>query len=76
MSAVECSKGIFFKPLTDDGLSYARVSLKTRRGVVKSGWQRKNGGVVYTFAVPENSAAEAVVEDRTCELESGEHVIG
>jgi alpha-L-rhamnosidase len=43
------------------GLEWVRASHRTVRGVVESGWRRKDNWVIYTATVPVNAAAAVIL---------------
>ena len=62
---------IRFAPKTTDKLTFAKASLKTKYGVIRSEWKRENGQIVYTFAVPNGLTATAEIDGEKLELAAG-----
>ncbi len=64
---------IIFEPLTDDRLDFAKASIESRHGTVKSEWKRENGVVTYSFSVPEGCTATVVIDGKETEITAGEY---
>lgn len=58
-------KNILIAPIADDRIDWARASLQTRHGLVQSGWEHKDGHIVYTVTVPEGACAQITIGDKT-----------
>ena len=50
-----------FAPLPGGSLTHAEASYNSVYGLVKSGWTREDGKLVYTFTVPANCTAELLL---------------
>ena len=62
---------IRFKPKTTDKLTYAKASLKTPCGIIRSEWHRNGEKVTYTFTVPHGLTATAEIGNETHNLTAG-----
>jgi len=64
---------ITFKPYIPADLAWARASIRTMRGPVRSAWRREGDGVVLEITVPANSSATVVVPAASADeiMESG-----
>jgi alpha-L-rhamnosidase len=65
---------IRFCPKPTERLSFAKASLKTKYGVIRSEWQRENGKTTYTFVVPRGLTATAELDGEVLELAAGKHI--
>ncbi len=69
-------KKITFSPETDERISYVKASVDSKNGVILSEWRRSSdGGITYTFIVPENCEAYAYIDSKEIKLSAGENVI-
>jgi alpha-L-rhamnosidase len=50
-------KEILIQPHPDDRLSYAKTSFESPYGVIRSGWERKDGNYSISVSVPANTVA-------------------
>ncbi|UHG93516.1 glycoside hydrolase family 78 protein [Spirosoma oryzicola] len=50
-------KHVLIQPQPTDRLTYAKSSLKSSYGDIKSGWERKNGQMIVRVSVPTNTTA-------------------
>jgi alpha-L-rhamnosidase len=50
-----------FRPVPSKRLSYARATIQTRRGLAKSGWQAKDGGIEVDVTVPPGASADLII---------------
>ncbi len=64
---------IIFEPVTDARLNFAKASIYTRRGLVKSEWKRENGVSKYEFTVPEGATATVILNGEAIEIGAGVH---
>lgn len=64
-------KSIVFAPVTTDRLTFARASIETADGTVSSEWKNTEKGTEYTFSVPANTRARAVINGETFTLKTG-----
>ena len=64
---------ILFKPRTTEKLTYAKASLKTPYGVIRSEWHRDGEKTTYIFTVPNGLTATATIGKETHELSAGTH---
>lgn len=55
------------------GFEFARGGIPTLRGRIESGWEYKDGDVLYHCRVPKNSTATLILGDIKKELGSGEY---
>ncbi len=62
---------IRFTPKTTEKLTFAKASLKTKYGVIRSEWKRENGKTTYTFSVPNGLTATAELDGEIYELSGG-----
>lgn len=75
-------KRVVFRPRPDSGLAYAKASLSTNYGLVRSEWTiEENGAVSYTFQLPPNTTGEAflcrtTISEMTCNGHKIEAVSG
>ena len=60
-------------PIADDRIEWARASLQTRHGLVRSGWEHKDGHTVYSITVPEDATAEITIGNETKTVGGGEY---
>ncbi|MBQ8525303.1 MAG: family 78 glycoside hydrolase catalytic domain [Clostridia bacterium] len=58
-------------PKPDERLRWARASVDTRFGTIKSGWTYTDGEIVYEFELPVPALVE--IGDRQFELNAGKH---
>ncbi|WNR46284.1 alpha-L-rhamnosidase [Paenibacillus roseipurpureus] len=57
---------LLFRPRTDSALTYAKASLVTSYGQVRSEWHlTENGAVQYVFQLPPNTTGEVVLRSTT-----------
>lgn len=66
-------KNIIFQPITDNRMQYVKSSVETKRGLVSSKWERKDGIITYTFQVPQDCTATIIVGGKTHNAKSGTH---
>lgn len=64
-------KHIVFCPVIGKDFTFAEASIETANGTVSSRWEKTDKGTAYTFVVPENTKAEAVLDGRTYTLDTG-----
>ncbi len=64
-----------FEPMTDARLSWARASLKTRRGIVRSEWRREDGRTVYVFAKPPGCTASIRIDGECMEMKNRDELV-
>lgn len=62
---------IVFAPIPGNKFTFAEASIDTRNGKVASRWERTENEIVYTFTVPENTSAEAVINGKKYVLNTG-----
>ncbi len=62
---------IIFAPETNKAFSFAEASIETANGTVASKWEITENGTEYTFNVPENTKASAVISGKTYKLATG-----
>ncbi len=62
---------IVFSPIPSDRFTFAEASIKTANGVIASRWEKTENGMLYTFEVPENTRAAAVLHGNTFALNIG-----
>ncbi|KRE75081.1 alpha-L-rhamnosidase [Paenibacillus sp. Soil750] len=59
-------KRMSFRPRTDSGLTYAKASLITNYGEVRSEWSvEESGDIRYTFQLPPNTSGEVILAGST-----------
>lgn len=56
------------KPIAGGSLKFAKASYDSIFGLVESGWERKDGKVVYTISIPSNCTAEIILPDEQPKL--------
>lgn len=56
------------KPIAGGVINYAKASYDSIYGLVESGWERKDGKVVYTVTIPSNCTAQIILPDGTDKL--------
>ncbi len=61
------------KPVVGGTFEYAKASYNSVYGLVESGWERKDGKVVYTVTIPSNCTAEIILPNGTQVIGAGEH---
>lgn len=66
-------KKIVLTPTAGGNLTYAKGSLKTKYGVIKSEWKIENGKFKYSCTIPENTTAELQISNKKIPLKSGEY---
>ncbi len=64
---------IIFAPVTDGRLTYAKASIESRRGLVKSEWKTENGKTTYEFTVPAGATATVILNGEKTEIGEGVH---
>jgi len=60
----ECSPGyrhVIIRPRPGNGLIYARASLKSMYGEIRSGWERTSEGMILKVMIPPNTTATVVL---------------
>lgn len=62
---------LVFSPVVTDSLSFAEASIDTRNGKVASRWEKTDDGILYTFLVPENVPAVAMINGKKYVLNTG-----
>ena len=62
---------IVFSPIISDKFTFAEASIETANGVLSSRWERTDEGTLYTFTVPENTRAVAVLDSVSFTLNTG-----
>lgn len=60
-----------FAPETDSRFDFVEASVDTRAGTVASRWEKTENGFLFTFTVPENTGAEAVIGGKLYTLHTG-----
>lgn len=68
-------KHSILRPVADARLDYADASLETAYGTLKSGWKREDGGVCYSFTVPQGTSATLLVEGNAFEVGAGSFTV-
>lgn len=63
----------FLAPVPDARLEYAKASLDTKFGTIRSEWETKDGKTTYRFAVPAGSTATIVLGGKNEEVGAGEY---
>ena len=56
------------KPIAGGRLKFAKASYDSVYGLVESGWERKDGKVVYTVSIPSNCTAQIILPDKQPKL--------
>lgn len=62
---------IIFTPETDERLTFAEASVETAAGKVYSRWEKNEDSYIFTFEVPENAKAEALIKGNKYTLHTG-----
>lgn len=65
---------VIIKPIADDRIDWVKASLETRKGLIKSAWKHENNEIVYEISIPKNSKATVIIDDKTYDVEAGDHV--
>lgn len=67
-------KHFYIRPVTGGSLSYAESTFESPYGKIKSGWNKTNNGLKYSFEIPANTSATVELPDgRRLELGSGKY---
>lgn len=66
-------KKFLLAPLTDPRLDYARASLATRRGLIRSEWKREGKKVRYVFEIPPFTTALVTLPGKKMTLGEGRY---
>ena len=66
-------KKIILTPTAGGTLTYAKGSLKTKYGVIKSEWKIENGCFKYYCTIPENTTADLYLNNKKIPLTAGEY---
>ena len=66
-------KKIILKPKAGGSLTYAKGSLKTKYGTIKSEWKIENGKFIYSCTIPENTTADLYLGNKKIPLTSGSY---
>lgn len=66
-------KNIIISPIPDARMSYAKASLLTRHGVVKSEWVKKDDGFDYRITVPMGTTADITIGGSSYKVDGGEY---
>ena len=66
-------KKIILKPKAGGSLTYAKGSLKTKYGLIKSEWKIENGKFKYKCAIPKNTTADLYLGNKKIPLTSGSY---
>lgn len=62
---------IIICPKADERLRWAKASVETRYGTVKSGWEFTDDGILYELEIPQPAYVE--IENEKAELEAGKY---
>lgn len=62
---------IVFEPIVAKAMDFAEASIETKEGIVASRWEKSGEEVLFTFTVPENTAAIAVIKGKKYVLNTG-----
>ena len=62
---------IVFAPETTQQFSFAEASIETANGTVSSKWENTASGIDFTFTVPQNTQAVAIISGKTYKLTTG-----
>ena len=62
---------LIFSPVTNERFTFAEASIETANGTVASKWEKTEDGILYTFTVPENTKAVAVLDNTIYTLNTG-----
>ena len=62
---------IVFAPVTDSRFTFAEASIENIYGKVFSKWEKTDEGILYTFEIPEKTAACAVINGKKYVLNTG-----
>ena len=49
------------RPYRDDRFDWVRMSYDSARGPIRSEWEKKNGGVLYTIEIPFDTEADFIL---------------
>ena len=52
------------KPIAGGSLKFAKASYDSVFGLVESGWERKDGKIVYVISIPSNCTAQIILPDK------------
>lgn len=66
-------KNIKICPVPDDRIDWAKASLETRNGTVKSGWKHEDGKIVYEITIPDGATADITIDGETVSVSGGEY---
>ena len=66
-------KKIILRPTVGGTLTWAKGSLKTKYGVIKSEWKKENGIFNYSCTIPEGTTALLYLGNKKIPLEAGEY---
>jgi alpha-L-rhamnosidase len=64
-------KHFFIAPIPSKRLGSAKASVETKYGVISSSWVYEDGGIRYSFIIPEGTTATVTVDGATEELTAG-----
>ncbi len=68
-------KTIEICPIPSERLGFAKARIETRAGVITSEWTCTDGGVRYSFTVPEGTVAEVTIDGITKEYTAGDYTV-
>lgn len=64
-------RNILLQPIADDRIEAVEASVETAFGTVSSSWRHENGGVRYTFTVPEGATARITLKKTVQTVSAG-----
>lgn len=64
-------KKVEIKPVFTDKLDYAKGSVKTKHGIIRSAWKKENGSFKFNVHIPKGIYAKITVGGKTVTAEEG-----
>ena len=63
------------RPIPSEKLGFAKASIETRSGLIRSEWSYVDGGIRYFFSIPEGTRAKITVDGVTKTYTPGEYTV-
>ena len=63
------------RPIPSEKLGFAKASIETRSGLIRSEWSYVDGGIRYFFSIPEGTIAKITVDGVTKTYTPGEYTV-
>lgn len=75
-SSAPAYKHFTIHPYTDDRFDWVRMAYESPYGLIRSEWEKKGSGILYTIEVPFDTEADFILNQDATELQiNGENVM-